>query len=312
MRFDGAIEAWLEELSSGRDPHGLWSPLTSLNDAAVRQDLSVLRAGNQRATIWYFTLEFLNQLWPHFLQPESSGLRFWQRCLLEHGVSIQSFHVEVGHVHCPQQKGKARAAWLKSLFSAMQASKWTPSGEARAWLVKRRISHASMSIGDIVQVGRELYIACLDGFVAVEKGELFLPPGYEDVQDDGEEATEDSESTPQTNGNAGGNTKAHGKKKQKEEKPSAAEKGHGNEARKSKGKGGRGKGGQGAEGSDGAAKDAAGKAGAKGKGRGGKDKGGKGGEQKARGKENGEPERADRRSLRTQLQAAREQLQRHQ
>lgn len=139
--------------------------------------MSVLQEGNSRATLWYFTLEFLQQLWPVFLQPGSNGPEIWERALVERRCSIQSTHVEVGRVHCPAAKGgaKARNQWLKALFSAMQASCWTPDGEARTLMLKRGLSHASMSIGDIVQVGTDIYIAGLDSFVKV-KSKSVAPP----------------------------------------------------------------------------------------------------------------------------------------
>jgi len=290
LRFDGAMEAWLEEMPLPRDPHHIPRPYVLLNDAATRHtppraDLSILRAGNRRATLWYFTLEFLQQLWPLFLQPDGSGLKLWERALLDRGCTIQSTHIEVGQVHCPPGKGgKARAQWLKALFAAMQASKWTPDGEARSLLVKRRLTHASMSIGDAVQIGGELFVAGLAGFVAVKEGDRLLPPNFE---------PENEEPEPSPSGGKAANKKDSGKE--------------GGCSRKS-GKGGRGKGkGDDVDG---------GRKGGKGRGKGTGDGRGKGGSddnarrpKEPRAKEPGPADRADRRKLRAQLQAKREQLQ---
>merc|ERR550532_2300051 len=191
-----------------RDPHHIPRPHLSLNDAATRHssgaDLSILRAGNRRATIWYFTLEFLQQLWPSFLQPDGSGIKVWERALLERSYTIQQTHVEVGQVQCNAGKGgKQRVQWLKSLFAAMQASKWTPDGEARTFLIKRRPSHASMSIGDAVQIGGELYVAGLVGFVAVKEGDRLLPPNFEPENEEPEPSS--------TSGKAAANKKESSK-----------------------------------------------------------------------------------------------------
>lgn len=280
MRFDGAMEAWLEEMPLPRDPLHIPRPYISLNDAATRPDLSILRAGNRRATLWYFTLEFLQQLWPLFLQPDGSGLKYWERALLERGCTIQSTHYEVGQVHSPHGKGsKGRGQWMKSLFAAMQAAKWTPDGEARSLLLKRHLSHASMSIGDAVQIGGELFVAGLEGFVAVKEGHRLLPHNYEPEDEEPEVVKVE---------------------KVRQEKANKKEGGHegGKEGGKEGGGGGggnrKGKGGRGGKG--------------RGKGGGGDDNGRRSNKE-PRAKEPGPVDRADRRKLRAQLQAKREQLQ---
>lgn len=201
MRFDGAMEAWLEEMPLPRDPQQVPRPFAALNDAAARiapprADLSILRLGNRKATLWYFTLEFLQQLWPLFLQPDGTGLKLWEQALLDRGCTIQSTHIKVGQVHYPPAKNaKARGQWLKGVFAAMQAAKWTPDGEARSFLAKKRLSHASMSIGDAIQVGSELYVAGLSGFVPIKEGGRLLPPSAE-PEDEEMIAEEPEETTP--------------------------------------------------------------------------------------------------------------------
>lgn len=190
MRFDGAMEAWLEEMPASKNECRLVRHYATLNDAANRagrKDSAILKLGNQRATLWYFTIEFLQQLWPFFLQSDDSGLRLWEKALLDRGCTIQSTHVEVGRVHCPAKTGKARAAWLKALFSAMQGSNWSPDGEARSLLIKRRLTHASMSIGDCLQVGSDLYMVTLTGFVAVKEARALLPQCFDAENEDGDE-----------------------------------------------------------------------------------------------------------------------------
>lgn len=300
LRFEGAIEAWLEEVPLGRVPLRMPAQYMSLNDAAERkssssgagrgEDLSVLRAGNRRATIWFFTMEFLQQLWPCFLAPDGSGIHIWERALLERSCTIQSTHVEVGRVHVPHGKGKKRMEWLKVLFAALQTSRWTPNGEARTLLAKRRASHASMSIGDAVQVDGQLFVAGLDGFRLMQQSELLLgenllPTGW--TQQGSEEDEEESEEPEQATASGG---KGHRKKGGGEEDENGLKDSAG---RRSKG-----------------GKNAKGKG--KGKGKGGKENG-KGHGQDHASRREVEPgpggKRADRRKLRAQLQAERERVQ---
>lgn len=299
MRFDGAMEAWLEEIPLPRSPLRVPCAYATLNDAGNRPDLSVLQAGNRRATVWYFTLEFLQQLWPFFLQPDEWGLKYWESMLVNRGVTIQSTHVEVGQVHC-EKKGKARKQWLNSLFAALQASKWTPEGEARALMAKRRLSHASMSIGDAVQVGGELFVAGLSGFVAVKEGNLVPAASREAAAQEAAAAASNKRDSPKggkpEEGGPGGKDKA------------AAQGKEGHQEGKKEGGGKKGKGARGNNG-----KHEEGEGGGKGRGKGQKgaadDAGAKSGKQEPRAKEPGPVDRADRRKLRAQLQALREQLQ---
>jgi len=338
MRFDGAMEAWLEETPRPRGNAQRTPYLyTSLNDAGARSELSILRAGNRRATLWYFTLDFLQQVWPLFLHADGSGLKMWERALLERGCTIQSTHIELGRVHCPQKSGKSRSAWLQAVFSAMQASKWCPDGEAQQLLLKRRLSHASMSIGDAIQIGGELFVVGMSGFVAVKEGVQMLPPMIEPDTEDEEDGRTSGEEESDENGDEAGDgggainsaidgtnngtidsaEVAHGsgrnarkkRKKQKGPKDGVVEE----EASKGKAKGGKGgvsgktKGGKGVHG--------------KAKGKGGKGQGGGGSSMAgwaaaAEGrwvpKAAAQGDRADRRAFRAQLQAERERHQQNQ
>jgi len=193
LRFDGAMEAWLEEMPLPRDPHSVPRSYEAVSDAASQKaaqkaDLSLLAAGNKKATLWYFTLEFLQQLWPLFLQPDGAGLKLWEQALLDRGCTIQSTHIKVGQVNYPcGTNTKSRGKWLTGVFAAMQASKWTPDGEARSLLAEKRLTHASMSIGDAIQVGRKLYVAGLSGFIRIKEGNRLLPPSAEHEEEEEEE-----------------------------------------------------------------------------------------------------------------------------
>lgn len=346
LRFDGAMEAWLEEMPLPRDPLHLPPLYRELNDAAIQirpgaPDLSILSAGNRRATVWYFTLEFLQQLWPLFLSNDGKGQSLWEQALLERGCNIKSTHMAVGEVNCTARPGKQRTQWLKDLFAALQACKWTPDGEARSLLVQRRLSHVSMSIGDCIQVDGDLYIAGLTKFVQVKRSRELLPGmmssipgGLDSPEGDAEGHLVDSDSEPSevavlVEASQPSSEAAPGKKKKKAAKESregkdpesnGAEKngGGGKKAGKGRGKGKKDK--EEGEAAAGKGDAGAGKGGKKGKGKGkekGKAKGAgegypggaeAGGEGKWVAKRSGPADRADRRALREQLQAERKRM----
>jgi len=211
---------------------------------------------------------------------------------LDRGCTIQSTHIEVGQVHCPLGKGgKQRLQWLKSLFAALQAPKWTPDGEARSLLIKRRLSHASMSIGDAVQIGSEHFVAGLAGFVQVKEGDRLLPPNFE---------PENEEPEPSS---ARGKEAAN-KKEASKEGSSKDEGGTEEAGKEAKGRGRKKKGAKAGKGAKGR-----GKGGGEGRGKGDADEDSMRGKDRQRAKEPGPADRADRRKLRAQLQARREQLQ---
>ena len=50
------------------------------------------------------------------------------------------------------------------VFGLLQGDNWSPRGEARNLVRKLNLSHTSMSVGDIVQIGNKLWIADNIGF----------------------------------------------------------------------------------------------------------------------------------------------------
>eukprot|EP00929_Paragymnodinium_shiwhaense_P056326 TRINITY_DN28191_c0_g1_i1.p1 TRINITY_DN28191_c0_g1~~TRINITY_DN28191_c0_g1_i1.p1 ORF type:complete len:498 (-),score=138.05 TRINITY_DN28191_c0_g1_i1:199-1692(-) len=191
LRFDGAVEAWLGE---GVHPSLLPQPImdpsdrmqpspperlySCVNDAADWLGLDVLSAGNRKAILWYFNLEFLQQLWPFFLHDnryQNLGLTYWKQTLLERRQTIEGTHQRLGSINMPPKGGKNRQQWLKAVFTALQARSWSPNGEASSLFQQRRLSHLSMSMGDAIQVGDDLYVAGLTGFVQVEQAAFLLP-----------------------------------------------------------------------------------------------------------------------------------------
>jgi len=179
MRFDGAMEAWLQEIQIPLGPQRGVLPYVELNDAAERYtSLSVLKQGNSRAVIWYFLPEFLEQFWPYFMPPNSIGIEFWVEVLIEQGATVQSTHVPIGVINSPKSlHHQARNRWLKEIFAAMQTRRWTPNGEAMELLLKCGLTHAGMSIGDMIQIDSDLHVATVNGFVKIPEARHILPHG---------------------------------------------------------------------------------------------------------------------------------------
>jgi len=140
-------------------------------------ELSILQEGNKLATIWYFDANFFQQFFPKLLISDGEDAQYscwvhrWAALLQGSCLTISKTHVELGRVHYPpNQNAKSKSTWLKSLFSALQTSRWCPTGEAFELLQKQRLCHASMSVGDAVQIGRELHFVTLTGFVSLDTG----------------------------------------------------------------------------------------------------------------------------------------------
>lgn len=314
MRLDGIFEAWLEELPMPLNPYVMPIQYESLNQAAElgssQGALDLLKLGNKRATIWYFNKEFLEQICPLLVagaDEAAQAISMWKHALLERNCNIMSTHTVLGQVHCPvNTSNKSKVyQWLKSLFASMQASKWCPNGECRTFLLNHRLIHASMSVGDCVQIGRELYFVGLSGFVPIEEAEALLPPPTE--EDLLLEEVEEDSASPPSQSKKG----KKGKHKAKAENHNAdvadGEHEGGRKEGKSKGKGkgkeGKGKGKEDAaeasKGNKGGKTSKVAKGGGKGKTKNGADIG----------VGSTSDRRLDRRSLRKQLQAEREKVQ---
>jgi len=190
LRFDGAMEAWLEELPAPQERRRV-IPYAELSDAAeMYPKLNLLKEGNRRAVVWYFNQNFLLQLWPFFFVPNSHDV--WVKMLIENGCGIDATHVPLGEINCPKGlKGKALDSWLKEVFATLQTSKWTSNGEAQKLLASRGISHAAMAVGDVIQVGSQLYAAGLSGFIKVRDAWKILP--HREMGEDHEEPVEESD-----------------------------------------------------------------------------------------------------------------------
>mmetsp|Transcript_36705 Transcript_36705/g.84464 ORF Transcript_36705/g.84464 Transcript_36705/m.84464 type:complete len:540 (+) Transcript_36705:61-1680(+) len=246
MRFDGAIEAWLETLPSPEgEVKGRPRLYKSLNDASTLQGLSrknqsVLLEGNGAATIWYFTSEFLERLWPEFMNLNTfeGSVHTWRQLLLDMKRGIDATHAKLGQVHCPLERtGEDRIRWLDVLFGALQMRKWCPLGESRELLSKKHLSHSSMAVGDAVQVGPTLYLVTLAGFVEVEDAAAILPPESIQVPDSTVTVVQYLDDVDEDISKDAPQDKKKNKAKNKGNKIADGKGGEGGKAKKNKGKG---------------------------------------------------------------------------
>ena len=60
---------------------------------------------------------------------------------------------------------------LEKVYNYMQGHNWSPNGEARELVRALGLSHTSMSMGDIIQVGEMYWIVDTFGFVQVTDSE---------------------------------------------------------------------------------------------------------------------------------------------
>jgi hypothetical protein len=74
------------------------------------------------------------------------------------------------HVHLLDRTflGDDGEATLESIYQTMQASVWSPNGEAHDLIKAKRLSHTGMSIGDVVVDSRGVaHVVALFGFEAL-------------------------------------------------------------------------------------------------------------------------------------------------
>lgn len=67
---------------------------------------------------------------------------------------------------------------LDKIFSMMQGERWSPNGEARNLIKGLGLTHTSMSVGDLIQVGRVIYLVDTIGFTEISnpRGKTYSSP----------------------------------------------------------------------------------------------------------------------------------------
>ena len=57
---------------------------------------------------------------------------------------------------------------LEEIFLNMQKKRWSPNGEARAFIHKKGVMHTSMSTGDVVKIGDEVWLCIVTGWLKLD------------------------------------------------------------------------------------------------------------------------------------------------
>jgi hypothetical protein len=144
MRFLAGIQ----ESEADDDRPG--KPYESLNDAAERTGNLAYRKGSTK--IWYMN----EKGWRKF----SMGAEFIQQNpkygpLPTTEAELKATHILLGGIY---------EKVLGPIFGLMQGENWSPRGEARDLIKKLGLQHTSMSVGDVIQIGKNLWMVDGVGF----------------------------------------------------------------------------------------------------------------------------------------------------
>jgi hypothetical protein len=60
--------------------------------------------------------------------------------------------------------GKIKETKKENIFRMMQGENWSPAGEARNLIRSKGLKHTSMSVGDIIKIGSNIFMADNFGF----------------------------------------------------------------------------------------------------------------------------------------------------
>lgn len=83
------------------------------------------------------------------------------------GGAINARHLVATHVHLKDIERDGGLEQLEGIFRDMQGEVWSPNGEARPLIAAKKLSHTSMSIGDVVVVNGEAHAVASFGFQAL-------------------------------------------------------------------------------------------------------------------------------------------------
>lgn len=123
---------------------------TNVNDAAKVTNNQGYAPGSTR--IWY-------------ARPEKGrDLRMghewcFERKLLPSPKNLAATHIEVGAI---------AATDPEDIFEMMQGEAWSPAGQSRGLIVGLGLDHTSMSVGDVIQVGDNVFMVDRCGFVLLD------------------------------------------------------------------------------------------------------------------------------------------------
>ena len=133
------------------------SQYKTLNDAAsVRRKLS---SGTHDVPIRPELAKGPVEIW-YMKKGQSRDFMMGAKWLEKKGLLPSVANVSKTHILL----GKVKERDLEKIFTAMQGENWSPGGEARGLIRSKGLTHTSMSVGDIVVIGKKGYIVDISGF----------------------------------------------------------------------------------------------------------------------------------------------------
>lgn len=93
---------------------------------------------------------------------------------MAHGVNVKPSNITETHVMLKELPFPiyldAPISRLEYVFQAMQGESWSPNGEARSLIREKGLSHTSMSVGDVVEIGEFFFMVDSMGWVELSTG----------------------------------------------------------------------------------------------------------------------------------------------
>lgn len=108
----------------------------------------------ERLHVWYMKPEWLREGIMGAGRPDPADLAATH-------VFLTSFEA---------QEGQPLDHALEDAFLHFQAEVWSPNGEARALIVRKGLSHTSMSVGDVIVANDKAFVVASFGFEPLEAG----------------------------------------------------------------------------------------------------------------------------------------------
>jgi len=119
-----------------------------------------------KANVWYWKGEYMKDMLMGWAWMEEHSGRMTERTIKT------KTHVQLTTIEVPEGVQHSTISVLEYLFLAMQGENWSPNGEASELIRSKDLTHTSMSVGDVVEVGSKLYAVDLVGWVDVASGAI--------------------------------------------------------------------------------------------------------------------------------------------
>ena len=110
-----------------------------------------------KTQIWYMRKEVFRDL--------NMGYDFAMKYSPENVPSTPLVPKELEQTHV--LLGTIQEKSLPKIFRLMQGELWSPYGEAKDLITKKKLHHTSMSVGDIIGIGKKYFMVDKSGFKAL-------------------------------------------------------------------------------------------------------------------------------------------------